>query len=107
MSEYCVTIKFDTARLQNYTDEHLAQLWHLCQANPAPTGDKDAGLMTAHVGAEIVRRWLTEQAPSLYCHREADFYWKTLTDNGKWESTEGGGRRWTPNTPPQLEETSA
>ncbi len=106
MSEYSVTIKFDTERLQNYTDEHLAQLWHLSQANPAPTGDKEAGLMTAHIGAEILRRWLTAQAPSLYCHREADFYWKTLADSGKWECTEDGGKRWTPSALPRLDESN-
>ena len=30
-----ITIEFDPDALTTYTDQHLAMLWHLVQANPA------------------------------------------------------------------------
>ena len=38
-----VTISIDTAALAHHTDDHLAVLWHVAQANPATYGNEQAG----------------------------------------------------------------
>lgn len=65
------TISFDvdTDALQHHSDEYLAQLWHISQANPAPFGTADACTFAAHVGREIIRRWLDGVEPSLCAHQ--------------------------------------
>lgn len=67
------TIAFavDTARLPHYNDEHLAQRWHVAQANPAPYGDHDACHFAELVGREIVRRWLAAAPVAMWTHQAA------------------------------------
>lgn len=35
-----ITFEVDGDELECHTDEYLAQLWHIAQANPAPFGDR-------------------------------------------------------------------
>lgn len=64
-----ITFELDTARLTHYTDSHLAQLWHLAQANPAPFADLQACRFTEEVGREIIRRFLAATPPDLWNHQ--------------------------------------
>lgn len=64
-----ITFTVDTANLQSYTDQHLVQLWHISQANPAAFGDRDACEFTEHVAREIIRRFLALTAPDLWTHQ--------------------------------------
>ena len=64
-----ITFEVDTDNLEHYTDEYLAQLWHIGQANPAPFGDASACNFAEFVGREIVRRWLSGVAPALWVHQ--------------------------------------
>ena len=73
-----ISIKFDTDLICNYTDEHLAALWHVAQANPAPHGDPIAGQIVEKLGDEIIRRWLSKSAPELHGHKPRDHYWEQL-----------------------------
>lgn len=87
-----ITFEIDTDDLSRYSDERIAQLWHIAQANPAPHGNQDAGELAARIGADIVRRWLKTAPVTLYAHQLYDHYWHILKDNGKW--IDGV---WTPN----------
>lgn len=93
---FSIAVDVDADSLGSVTDQALAELWHLAQANPAPHGDEKAGDLVAAIGYEIVTRFLKMQMPELYNHQPRDFYWKTLTDNGKW--IDGV---WTPIQPDQ------
>ena len=64
-----ITFELDTARLPYYTDQYLAHLWHIAQANPAPYGDVHAGRFTEEVGREIIRRFLVATPPELWHHQ--------------------------------------
>lgn len=64
-----ISIEIDTDCLANVTDQHLAQLWHVTQANPAPMEDRAAGDVTEHVGREIIRRFLANTPPDLWNHQ--------------------------------------
>lgn len=64
-----IVVSFDLDRLQSYTDEYLAQLHHVCQANPAEFGDKEACETAEAVKSEIVRRWLARVPAELYHHQ--------------------------------------
>ncbi|MEY4751370.1 MAG: hypothetical protein RIQ60_3584 [Pseudomonadota bacterium] len=88
-----VTFTIDPARLASVNDTHLAALWHISQANPAPHGDREAGELAGAVGAEIVRRWLAGVGPELYTHQPADHYWQTLMRHGAWTGPAGA---WEP-----------
>jgi len=55
--------------LPHYADEHLAALWHIAQANPAPFGDRAACNFAEHVGREIITRWLAATPPELWHHQ--------------------------------------
>jgi len=65
------TITFTVAEgnLPNHTDQHLAALWHIAQANPAPFGDRTACAFAEHVGREIISRWLRSVPPELWAHQ--------------------------------------
>lgn len=64
------TITFEVhADLERYTDQHLAALWHISQANPAPFGDKVACDFAEHVAREIIRRFLASTPPELWVHQ--------------------------------------
>lgn len=66
-----VTFEIDSDRLESYTDEYLAHLWHIAQANPAAFGDVAACHMVEYIGREIIRRWLMETPPALWNHQGA------------------------------------
>jgi hypothetical protein len=73
-----ITIEVDEGRLDSYPDAHLAMLWHLAQANPAPHGDRAAGELVERIGREIIRRWLQATPPELWRHQGRDHYWQQL-----------------------------
>lgn len=77
-----ITIEIDTDRLGGYTDAYLAQLWHIAQANPAPHGDRDASMLAAAVGTEIIRRWLKWAGAELHTHQPGADNWKALIGLG-------------------------
>lgn len=81
-----IVIEIDTARLGGYTDSHLATLWHVAQANPAPLEDRDAGELVERIGREIIRRWLKTVEPELWHHQGEHYYWSQLRKLGKWNS---------------------
>lgn len=64
-----ITFHVDADNLSRFTDEHIAQLWHIAQANPAPFGDAQACDFAEQVGREIVRRWLATTPPELWNHQ--------------------------------------
>lgn len=82
-----VTIEIDIAGLRSYSDEHLAALWHVAQANPADgfaTGA--AGELVERIGREIVRRWLHSVEPQLWHHQGHHYYWHELQRLGTWNA---------------------
>ncbi len=64
-----VVIRFDSEDLGHYTDEFLAVLWHVAQANPADISDPEAGDVAERVGREIIRRWLAAAPVALWNHQ--------------------------------------
>lgn len=64
-----ITFEIDTDDLTSFTDQHLADLWHIAQANPAPYGNRDACRVAEYIGREIIRRWLSNTAPNLWSHQ--------------------------------------
>ena len=94
-----ITIEIDTDRLATYTDEHLATLWYVAQANPAPHTDHDAGQLAEHVAMEIVRRWIAKVRAPVWNHQARSYYWDILSRHGKWLPVNGdeNNRQWTPN----------
>ena len=92
-----VTFDNDPASLASVTDSHLAALWHIGQANPAPHGDRQAGELAGAIGFEIIRRWLSTSTPELYAHQSGDHHWKTLLQHGLWA---GPGGTWIPHPTP-------
>lgn len=77
------TIAFDvdTENLPHITDEYLAQLWHVSQANTAPYGDRTACEFAEHVAREIVRRWVSAQPPALWHHQGRHIEIRQREDN--------------------------
>ncbi len=64
-----ITFEVDGDELERHTDEYLAQLWHIAQANPAPFGDRQACGLAEQVGREIIRRFLVATPPQLWNHQ--------------------------------------
>lgn len=64
-----ITFEVDTDSLDGYTDQYLAHLWHISQANPAPFGDTAACDFAERVSREIVRRFLATSPPDLWHHQ--------------------------------------
>jgi hypothetical protein len=64
-----ITLEVDTDCLASRTDEYLAQLWHVGQANPAPFGDAAACNFAEKIGREIIRRFVSAQPPALWTHQ--------------------------------------
>lgn len=81
-------IDTDASLLGSYTDEWLASLWHIGQANLAPFGDRDAGLLVKAIGDEIVRRWLARNPATLYTHQASDHDHKALADSKRIDNQE-------------------
>lgn len=85
-----ITIEFDPNALGGYTDEHLAMLWHVAQANPADGFDSgEPGDLAMNVGWEIIRRWLKTVPPVMYKHQQRHYHWHQLCkfarhENGEW-----------------------
>lgn len=85
-----ITIEFDENGLAGYTDEHLAALWHLAQANPADGFEsKEPGELVANIGWEIIRRWLKATPPAMYHHQQNHYTWHQLAKfarlkDGEW-----------------------
>lgn len=90
-----ITIEIDMDGLNGYTDEHIAMLWHVAQANPAPHGDQQAGQLVEAIGFEITKRWLKAQSPSVYHHQPKSHYHQILVQHGKWQ--EPDYKTWAPN----------
>lgn len=65
-------IDTDASSLSSIASAQLAAAWHIAQANPAPYGDKEAGLLVKALGDEIVRRWLAAVPAQLYSHQAGD-----------------------------------
>lgn len=80
-----VTLEIDETMLRSYSDQHLATLWHVAQANPAPYHDKQAGEIAEKIGREIVRRWLGRVEPDLWSHQGHSYYHRQLTQFAKYE----------------------
>jgi hypothetical protein len=89
MSKQEITIELDLDHLTGYTDEHLATLWHVAQANPAPHGDYHAGEIASKVGFEIIRRWLKATPAGMYHHQQRDNYWSALRGLARYEPPAG------------------
>jgi hypothetical protein len=69
-----ITITFDTDSLQGYTDQHLAALWHVAQANPEDGfQSREPGELAEKIGREIIRRFLTQTPPALWEHQGRHF----------------------------------
>jgi hypothetical protein len=86
MGKTAITVGIDDALLASYTDSHLATLWHVAQANPAPHGDRSAGELAERIGREIIRRWLAACQPELWHHQGRDYYWSELRKLGTWKA---------------------
>jgi hypothetical protein len=101
-----ITIEIDTQRLADFTDQHLATLWHVAQANPAPISDPTAGEVAEAIGREIITRWLRTVHPELWHHQGHHHFWDILQKHGSWLPVNGdeNNRAWTPNpTVPKTE----
>lgn len=104
-----ITLNIDTADLSNLEDSQIHALWHVSQLNPAPMGDKDAGLLVRDLTEEIVSRWLKLAPAELHAHGVRDHQWSTLQRHGTWNGPDG---TWLPHavspiapagTPPTVE----
>jgi hypothetical protein len=71
-------IDLEHGQIEHYTDQYLAQLWHIAQANPADYGDADASAFVKAVGDEIVRRWMSAMPVTLYNHQALDHARKSI-----------------------------
>lgn len=77
-----ITFNIDSDELPSFSDQHLASLWHIAQANPVPISDRDAGAIAEHIGREIIKRWLMAAPPQLWRHQGEHYYWYELANNG-------------------------
>lgn len=73
-----ISITIDSDDLSMVTDEYLAGLWHVSQANPAPMEDREAGAIAELIGREIICRFLRNTPPSLWNHQGKHAYWYEL-----------------------------
>jgi hypothetical protein len=89
MTVHEITIAIDEAQLTRYSDGHLATLWHVAQANPAPHADKAAGELAERIGREVIRRWLRTAPTEVYHHQGRDYYWHQLTRFAKYTPPAG------------------
>jgi hypothetical protein len=86
MTATAITIEFDPDALHSYTDEHLAMLWHLAQANPADgMATSKPGELAERIGREIIRRWLATVPPELHRHQGRHYYWHELTRIARYQ----------------------
>lgn len=67
-----ITFDIDTTKLDSYTDRHLAELWHIAQANPTDGfASPEPGELAERIGREIIRRFLANTPPALWNHQGA------------------------------------
>ncbi len=104
MGETTISITFDPYRLSSCEGSHLAMLWHVAQANPAPIDDRDAGEVAERIGREIIRRWLGTIPPELWRHQGRHHYWDHLRRLGKWSNGEFVPHSGQADAPPTTEE---
>ena len=64
-----INFQVESGNLPHVNDVHLAQLWHIAQANPAEFGNATACNFAECVGREIVCRWLAATPPELWHHQ--------------------------------------
>ncbi len=83
-----ITFDVDADKLPHYTDQHLAALWHIAQANPAPFGDRGACEFAEKVGREIIRRFLVQTGPELWNHQGRHVETKQRIDGDRWTQVE-------------------
>jgi len=69
MAKTIIQFEVDGSDLEHWDDQHLAQLWHIAQANPAPFGDAEACDFAERVGREIIRRFVSNTRPELWHHQ--------------------------------------
>ncbi|QRQ88490.1 hypothetical protein [Cupriavidus oxalaticus] len=100
--EHLVTFHIDTEQLQSYNDSHLASLWHIAQANPAPLNDHGAGALAEAIGREIIRRWLRWAGAPLWDRQGNHHYWDALKAHCQWD-----GERWVPKVQEAAADASA
>lgn len=71
-----ITIKIDTEGIRGYTDQYVATLWHIAQANPEDGYESPwPGKLVEEIGSEIIRRFVTRTEPELYHHKGSNFDW--------------------------------
>jgi hypothetical protein len=76
-----ITITLDTDALTSYTDQHLATLWHVAQANPMDGfKNSEPGQLAEKIGREIIRRFLASTPPELWSHQGRHFPQGRLMD---------------------------
>jgi len=93
MTTTTVTFEIDPNLLDSKTDEYLAELWHIAQANPAPFGDLEAGRLVEKVGREIIKRWLNQTGAELWNHQGCHYAQNILMEHGE----HGSDGKWRPN----------
>jgi hypothetical protein len=92
VSKTSITIEFDPDRLSTCTDQRLALLWHVAQANPADGFEhSQPGDLAMRVGWEIIRRWLKQVPPEMYHHQQSHYARHQL---GKFAIYRPGGPAW-------------
>lgn len=83
-----ITFEVDADKLPHYSDQHLAALWHVSQANPAPFGDRKACDFAEQVGREIIRRFVLQTGPELWNHQGRHVETKQRMDGDRWTQVE-------------------
>lgn len=90
-----ITFKIDTDSIQGYTDQYVATLWHIAQANPADGyASPGPGRLAEEIGGEIIRRFVTRTGPELWNHKGSNFDWgqrhlnKEQRDGDRWTQIE-------------------
>lgn len=72
--QHQITITLDTDALTSYTDQHLATLWHVAQANPVDGfKSSEPGELAEKIGREIIRRFLLSTPAELWAHQGRHF----------------------------------
>lgn len=69
-----ITLECDPARLDTYTDQFLAALWHANEASVAAFGDGDAEGLGDSLAREMARRFLVRTAPSMWKRQTVHHY---------------------------------
>jgi hypothetical protein len=89
MGTIAIVIEVDDGRLAGYEDSHLAALWHLAQATPAPWGDRAAGELVERIGRDIIRCWLGTTPLEWWHHQDLHHYGDQLRQRGSGRPDDG------------------